>query len=102
MWEFPGGKIRHSETVFSGLCRELHEEINIQVESADPLLQVPHDYSDYRVLLHFWRVRHFSGTVCPQEGQSARWVALSQLNHYDMPDANAKILHYLASPLFSL
>lgn len=44
LWEFPGGKVEAGETALQALARELREEVAVEIESARPLIRVPHRY----------------------------------------------------------
>ena len=92
LWEFPGGKVETGEDTFSALCRELEEELDIDVGSAEPLLTTSHDYADKRVTLDVWVVREFTGTPQGMEGQELRWYAPEQLRSLEFPAANYPIL----------
>jgi 8-oxo-dGTP diphosphatase len=78
-WEFPGGKRQAGETPFEALRRELDEEIGIDVLTAEPRLQLEHDYPDKKVLLDVWRVLDYRGKVGAREGQALDWVAAERL-----------------------
>ncbi len=94
-WEFPGGKCDGAETVFAALCRELREEIGIQVMSASPFERIAHTYPDKQVVLYFWDVWCFTGEPQAREGQPMQWVAVSELQALDFPDANVPIVEKL-------
>ncbi|MDZ7662327.1 Nudix family hydrolase [Thiohalophilus sp.] len=98
LWEFPGGKIEAGETVEQALARELHEEVGITVSHSEPLIRIPHDYADRRVVLDVRAVRAFSGEAHGREGQPVRWVAPPRLNDYAMPAANRPIVNALRLP----
>jgi 8-oxo-dGTP diphosphatase len=91
LWEFPGGKVEEGETAFEGLQRELFEEIGIQVQAADPIMQLPHDYSERLVLLDFWLVKEFFGEPHGREGQLVSWVKRVELLNYHFPEANRPV-----------
>jgi len=97
-WEFPGGKVEKGETVFDALCRELKEEVAIDVIDASPLVQIPYEYKEGAVLLDVWQVTAFQGEPFPAEGQPMTWVSLSDISRYTFPKANEKIIQYLRSP----
>jgi 8-oxo-dGTP diphosphatase len=78
-WEFPGGKLQPGETRFAALKRELDEELGIEVTSAEPLLEIVHEYPDKRVRLDVWRVLAYRGEVAAREAQRLDWVAVEML-----------------------
>ncbi|GAB0110833.1 8-oxo-dGTP diphosphatase MutT [Pseudoalteromonas distincta] len=92
LWEFPGGKIEAGESVFSALQRELIEEVGITIHSSSQLMVIEHDYSDKCVKLDVHVVSNFSGEAHGAEGQPSEWVAISELENYDFPEANTEII----------
>ncbi|MGO4998003.1 8-oxo-dGTP diphosphatase MutT [Oceanisphaera sp. W20_SRM_FM3] len=91
-WEFPGGKVEAGETVAQALARELAEEVGISVLACEPFMQIEHDYGDKHVTLAIRKVTAFSGEPHGLEGQPSRWVAVSELEQYDFPEANGPIV----------
>ncbi|MBW8186397.1 8-oxo-dGTP diphosphatase MutT [Shewanella nanhaiensis] len=91
-WEFPGGKIELNETVTDALKRELKEEVNLDVASSSPLMEINHDYPDKQVLLDIHLVTHFAGKATGLEQQEVCWVPKKELVNYEFPDANKPIL----------
>ena len=96
LWEFPGGKVEFAEDSYLALCRELKEEIAINVIAAKPLLTVQHDYKDYRVSLLTWHVTHYQGQPFGMEGQQIKWVPIKALDEFSFPTANQPIIEYLS------
>lgn len=92
LWEFPGGKVDAGETVYAALCRELHEELGIEVAAARPLIRVPYRYPDKSVLLDVWHVSAFRGTPHGREGQPLQWVAPPLLPQFAFPAANRPVV----------
>lgn len=102
LWEFPGGKVEVGENPEVALARELFEEVDIHVTSAQPYMRVEHDYVDKKVLLDIWQVDAFSGKAQNKEGQQCRWLSLEQIlapsgdNDLCFPAGNQPILQRLA------
>jgi 8-oxo-dGTP diphosphatase len=102
LWEFPGGKVEVGENPEAALARELFEEVDIHVTSAQPYMRVEHDYVDKKVLLDIWQVDAFSGKAQNKEGQQCHWLSLEQIlapsgdNDLCFPAGNQPILQRLA------
>ena len=95
LWEFPGGKVDDNETVFDALVREIDEELGIAIITAQPLIEISHDYNDKSVRLDVWTVTEFSGTAEGREGQKVKWQAIAELDEKDFPAANIAIINEL-------
>lgn len=107
LWEFPGGKCEPGETPLEALRRELREEIGVDVESARPLIQVPHRYPEKEIRLDVWDIDAYSGSPHPHEEQALRWVRIDELAHLAMPPADRPVVaalrlpdRYLITPMF--
>ncbi|MGA9422818.1 MAG: Nudix family hydrolase, partial [Rhodanobacteraceae bacterium] len=98
LWEFPGGKRECGESSLDALARELHEELGIRVESAQPLIRVPWNYPEKRVLLDVWEVTAFSGTPASREGQALTWIEPPMLDGLSMPAADRPVIAALRLP----
>ena len=98
LWEFPGGKLEAGEDSITALRRELAEEVNLQVKTTTPLIQVPWHYGDKAVLLDVLYVTEYSGEAQGREGQDIKWVGREALHQYAFPAANRAILTALSLP----
>ncbi len=98
LWEFPGGKCEDDEAPVDALARELREEIGIVVESAHPLIRVPHHYPDKNILLDVWLVSAYSGVPHSREEQQLAWVELDALGGIEMPPADRPVITALRLP----
>lgn len=99
LWEFPGGKRESDESMFDALQREIHEELGVSVETAEPFVRIEHDYGDKQVSLDVWLVSHFIGEPQGKEGQALRWQAINELEKDAFPAANAAIIEALQHAL---
>lgn len=97
-WEFPGGKCEANEEPLAALQRELHEELDIDVQQASPLIKIRHDYPDKSILLDVWEVSEFSGEAHGKEGQPIKWVTVNELDEHEFPEANLPIITAIKLP----
>jgi 8-oxo-dGTP diphosphatase len=72
---FPGGKIEDGETLIDGLCREVKEEVDIEVMSLR-LLMV-RDGFDHEV--HVFLIDNWIGEPKSYEGTRVAWLTEDQL-----------------------
>ncbi|RDE22801.1 Nudix family hydrolase [Motiliproteus coralliicola] len=96
--EFPGGKLESDETPQQALIRELEEELGIIPKQFEPLIRIPYDYPDKRVLLDVWRVTAFDGKPEGREGQQLYRLDIDGLEPAAFPAANRPIIAALQLP----
>lgn len=94
-WEFPGGKLQDGENAYQALCRELDEELGIEVLDAVPLLVVSHAYAQRNVILDVWRIVEYHGEPRGREAQRIEWVVPRAILDLDFLPANRPILRAL-------
>ena len=101
LWEFPGGKLEAGETPEHALCRELQEElgINVDVGALHPLTFASHSYESFHLLMPVYICKDWSGDLAPQESQAMAWVKPDQLHDYPMPPADLPLIPYFQRAL---
>ena len=97
-WEFPGGKVEPGEAVAAAIARELHEELGIEVEIADPWIVRIYAYPHATVRLNFFRVRAWHGEPHAKEQQQLAWQHASALDVAPLLPANAPVMRALQLP----
>ena len=91
-WEFPGGKVEANETAEQALKRELHEELGIDILTAQPWFEHIHHYPDKSVQLDMWLVTEFTGEPHSKEQQQLRWVTFDEMCHLRLLEGNIPIM----------
>ncbi|HEU5256250.1 MAG TPA: (deoxy)nucleoside triphosphate pyrophosphohydrolase [Vicinamibacterales bacterium] len=93
-WEFPGGKVADGESHTEALCREMHEELDVNIVMQDLVLETSHEYTDRVVTLFFYRC-DVIGTPTPMIGQEMNWVARDALSSLNFPPADDELIRRL-------
>jgi mutator protein MutT len=95
LWEFPGGKRDPHETFEQCLTRELREELGIEVSVHELVETIVHEYPERTVLLKFfrcsWKRNEPQAIGCPD----FRWIRREELDRYEFPAADARLLQTL-------
>ena len=95
-WEFPGGKMRPSETPRQALVRELREELNAAANVGDLLHVVRHRYAEMNAPV---QISFFSATIADEPRNLAFerivWVMRPQLPRYDFLAADRQLISRL-------
>lgn len=100
-WEFPGGKVHHSETHSEALRRELFEELDIVATVGERVHSVTHAYPEKTVELHFYRCE-FAGEPKPMMRQGMRWVPRGELDSLPFPEADRDLIRILSAAPHSI
>jgi mutator protein MutT len=94
-WEFPGGKRKAWESFDECLVREIHEELNINVEIRNLLETIIYEYPEKKVTLKFFCCRYLGGEPMALGCRQFRWVSPLDLVHFQFPPADEPIVRRL-------
>jgi len=93
-WEFPGGKIENGESPAICAARELHEEMDVHIETGDILTETVHDYGK---VVHLIAVRAIllGGHMSLHDHDDIRWVTIAEMSDYLFAPADECIVEKL-------
>ena len=90
-WEFPGGKVEEGETNEQTLTRELHEELEIDVEIKNFFYQVEHDYPDFHLSMAVFECKLLSKEMKMNVHKGIKWLSPNDMMTLDWAAADIPV-----------
>lgn len=91
-WEFPGGKLESDESEISCIKREIHEELNIEIEVRDRLTPSVYHYPTFTIELIPYTAKYISGKLTLKEHHQYLLLNQNDLNSLDWAEADLPIV----------
>ena len=90
-WEFPGGKVEPNESFQEALLREIHEELNIDINIHEKLAEEKYKDSEINIVLHYFLCSIKDGTIKLNEHEAMSWVDKKGFGKYDFVQGDGNI-----------
>lgn len=99
LWEFPGGKVEAGETPGESLCREIAEELGLDLDptSLMPLTFAATPQLPYVILLY--TCRQWRGDPLCLDGEEIAWFEPQAVLALDMPPLDVPLARALCDQL---
>ena len=94
-WEFPGGKMEAGETPQEALCREIHEELDAEIEVGELLRTIDYDYPAFHLTMHCFKCRLAESHVILLEHEASKWLKAKDLDSVKWLPADEEIINEL-------
>lgn len=91
-WEFPGGKMHVGETEAQCICREIKEELELEICIVEALRAVVHDYGIKKIRLIPFICVVKSGMLKLNNHIEKDWVELLKLSRINFSEADRRLL----------
>lgn len=91
-WEFPGGKVEEGETPQEALAREIHEELNAEIEVGDYLCTAEYDYPKFHLSMKCYVCRLVDPEFQLMEHHAARWLTAVHIDEVQWLPADVKVV----------
>jgi len=101
-WELPGGKIETRESPRAALCREIGEELGLEVEIGAWIGRGEACTALRTIRLDVYHAEITRGRLVLREHAAIRWLHRDQLSRLDWTDADCSVLAALDAWLASV
>ncbi|MFO7670273.1 MAG: (deoxy)nucleoside triphosphate pyrophosphohydrolase [Bacteroidales bacterium] len=98
-WEFPGGKLKGSESPGACIKREILEELGVEINPLEVLEPVEHHYDSRSVRLIPVICTITKGFISLSEHQEYRWVGYDELDELDWLGADLGVVEMIRNLL---
>lgn len=98
-WEFPGGKVEAGESPEEALCREIREELEVEVNVGDLIDTIEYDYPTFHLSMKCYACTIAGGSPHLLEHEAARWLSADQLDSVAWLPADITLIPKIAGLL---
>lgn len=98
-WEFPGGKVEAGESPEEALCREIREELEVEVNVGDLIDTIEYDYPAFHLSMKCYACTIAGGSPHLLEHEAARWLSADQLDFVAWLPADITLIPKIAGLL---
>jgi len=94
-WEFPGGKVEHSESLKEALYREIEEELNIGIDIHKKIAEEKYKDNQINITLHYYLCSEKNGSIKLNEHENLKWIEKKDFIKYDFVEGDGNVLSLL-------
>jgi 8-oxo-dGTP diphosphatase len=94
-WEFPGGKVEMGEALEDTIKREIAEELHLHISVREFLIQVNHDYPDFKLKMDTFICEIIDGELNLTEHIDFKWLSKVEMTALDWAAADIPIVEKL-------
>jgi 8-oxo-dGTP diphosphatase len=91
-WEFPGGKVENHETNDNCICREIKEELNVDIEIKHELPGVEYIYPEKSIRLIPFICIIISGEIILTDHSEIKWIKPDLWNQLKWAPADIQVI----------
>ena len=90
-WEFPGGKVEQNETFKEALCREILEELNVNIEIHNKVAEESYRDEEINITLHYYMCSLIDRNILLSEHEAIEWVKKQDFLKYEFVPGDGDI-----------